>query len=818
MTDALADLPDDVRAMMEPSPPATPEMLASISDAIAKKRDEAKAARSSSGIEQVWREAEESYLGIDDANRHEFTDAKWSKPMSMDGPVTTSKKPLNPDYKSTVFVRLTARYVDAGAAKLSEILLPLNDKAFSFSETPVPDLIKAKDDTSQVVHDGMGNAPLMRAARPDEIQPATPLAPGGPATSPVPATAPAAGAVPAGAAGAPQVPLTVKDLAEENIEFARKKAKAAEDRVYDWMVQSCYQAEARKMIFDGGRIGVGVFKGPFPKASRDIAVQKSPDGGVDVQIKDTIFPACGQVDPWKFYPDPACGENIHDGNYCFEEDWLSERQVRDLKDVPGYIAAQIDKVLEEGPDKINAKDNGGGPDNAKRKDRYQVWYYYGSLKRDEMSCLSAAAGKPIKHDPNAPKDVYVIGTLINDSVIRAVINPLDSGTFPYNTFPWQRRAGSWAGIGIAEQCRTPQKMLNAATRAMLNNAGKAAGSQFVIDQSAITPADKSWTITPDKIWYKTADSPGQDVRQAFMAIEIPNTTAELKTIIDYALQLAEESTSIPLITQGQTGPTTPDTLGATQIQDNNANQLLRSIGYTYDDNVTEPLVRAYYEYLLLDPDVPNDEKGDFKINAHGSIALVERAIQDQTITQMAPMVLNAAYKMDPAKWAELFLKSKRIKPEDVQYTPEQQAKIDAQPPPAAPVVEAAKINQDTTLKVAVMKQGTAQQTIQSEQAIEAAANELEGHTAMTDATVRLHELQMRHDLALMDYAGKHQISINDAKVQLAKTAMQLNTEKELNAVNNAHDMNKHRNPQPPRARPTVQVPGRAKNGQAAAQT
>lgn len=815
MTDDLAGLPDDVRAMMEPSAPQTPEMLASISEAIAKKRDEAKAARKNSAIETTWREAEEAYAGIDDANRHEFTEGRWSKPASMDGPVTTGRKPLNPDYKSTVFVPLTARYVRAGAAKLGEILLPLNDKAFSFSETPVPDLIKAKDDTSQVVHDGLNNAPLMRDARPDEIPPAAPLAPGLSA-SPVPATAPAAGAVPAGAAGAPQVPLTVKDLAEENIALASKKAKAAETRIYDWMVQSKYPAEARKVIFDAARIGVGVLKGPFPKSSRDIAIEKSTDGGVNVQIKESIFPAAGWVDPWKFYPAPGCGENIHDGPYVLEEDWLAEQQVRDLKEVPGYIAAQIDKVLEEGPDKINAKDNGGAPDAAKRKDRYQVWYYYGSLKREEMSCLYSAAGKqPMTADEKAPKEVYVIATLINDSVIRAVINPLDSGTFPYNTFPWQRRAGSWDGVGVGEQGKSPQKIVNASTRALLNNAGKAAGSQFIIDRSAIRPMDGIWTITPDKLWEMMGDSATRDVRQAFMAIEIPNTTDELMKIIDLGMKLMEESTSIPLITQGQTGPTTPETLGATQIQDSNANQLLRSIGYSFDDYITEPLVRAYYEYLLLDPDVPNDEKGDFKINAHGSIALVERAIQDQTIAQMAPIAANPIYGADPKKWFKLYLKSKRINPEDVQYTKEQQDKIDAQPPPAAPQIEVAKINADVAMKELVAKQTGDQQSMQHEAQIEAGAQALEHQGQQVDATVRLHELQMRYDLEVMRYASDNRISINDAKVQLSKTAMTITAEKQLNAENNAHDMRKHRSPQP---KPAVQVPGRAKNGQAAAQS
>jgi hypothetical protein len=120
-------------------------------------------------------------------------------------------------------------------------------------------------------------------------------------------------------------------------------------------------------------------------------------------------------------------------------------------------------------------------------------------------------------------------------------------------------------------------MVNAATRAMLNNAGKSAGSQVVLDRSCITPANgtaPTTGLTPDKIWFKNADSPAMDdVRKAFTIFNIPNVTPQMMEIINYGMQLAEESTSIPLITQGQDGPTTPDTLGATQLQNSNANQL-----------------------------------------------------------------------------------------------------------------------------------------------------------------------------------------------------------------------------------------------------
>ena len=839
MSDSLADLPDDVRDAIQPHIEADASVLAAIGVEIAGKRDEAKQFRASSGIESTWLQCEEAYLGIDDANRHEFTDAKWMKPMSVDGPVTTGHAVKNTDNRSTVFLRLTSRYVDAGVAKLGEILLPADDKAFSFDAMPVPELIEAKEDDSPVVHSGLGMT-LTRPVEPGETPPpasamsppaavagasamsgvgalTTPssgLASG--AAAPLPAAAPGQPAAPA---APPRVPLTVKDFAVEKIELKRKQAKAAETRIYDWMVETGYRAEIRKVIADSARIGVGVLEAPVPKSKRVMAITQAGDGGIDLRIKERIVPAGVWVDPWDIFPDPACGENIHDGDFIFKRARMSAKGVRGLKKLDGYLADQIDRVLEEGPNKVNSASDGRG--TQLQKGRFEVWYFYGTLTKDEMAAIDQAAGNTPQGTEADAAERNVIVTLINDSVVRAVINPLDSGSFPYHSMPWQRRAQHWAGVGVAEQMRTPQRVTNAALRALLNNAGKSAGSQFVIDRAAIRPADGLWTITPDKIWESTGEGPA-DVRQSFLAIQIPNVGEQLERIITLGERFAEETTSIPLIAQGQSGATTPDTFGAAQLQNNNANQLLRSIGYAFDDYITEPVVRQYYEWLLLDPDVPDTEKGEFQIDAHGSAALVERAIQDQSIAQMGNMAANPIYGIDPKKWAKLFLKSKRLSPEQVQYTEEEQAKLDANPPPEAPAVTVAKIAADTQIKLGVMKQTADQQSEQNEAQIAAAAHTLEVGKAQTDQTqvhgeltIRAHQIDMEHQRALLDFATKKGISLDQAKAQLAKVAMQLQTERDLNAANNAHAMRKHVTPQPPK--PAVQVPGRAANGQAFSQ-
>lgn len=812
-------IPPDIQAMLEEKPP-TPNQLDAIGKALESRKKEAITYRQTCGIEDVWAACEDAYNGIDDANRAEFGGNRMIKATAMNVPLTTnaSSKDRAPA-RATAFVRLTSRYVDAGAAKVGEILLPINDKAFSFTETPNPTLLKGLEDMSQVVENGQA---MMRMARPEEMAQM--------GQAPRPGTPPM------------QVPLTTKDLAEEQIAKARAAAKKAEKIIYDWMVECQHHREMRKVIFDSARIGVGVLKGPFPDRRRRMAMVKDNNGKLTLEIRDQIVPVDKWVSAWNIYPDPACGENIRNGDSIWERDHFSEKQVRKLKGLPGYIDEQIDKALAAGPTRTVTASHNPNELDAKEKHPYEVWFYHGTMKREDFAVINPTTAKDI---PSDRAQVYAVVTMIGEIVVHATINPLDSGEFPYHAVPWLRRPGFWAGVGVAEQLFVPQRMVNSATRAMLNNAGISAGPQIVINKKLIEPAiEGDYSITPNKVWYMTEDGITDDVRKAFLSFDIQNVVDRLMKIIEYGMRLAEESTNIPLITQGLSGRTTPETYGAAQLQDNNANQLLRAIGYSFDDYITEPLVNQYYEYLLLDPDVDADAKGDFSINAHGSIAMIERSIQDQTIAQMTPLAQNPMFGVDPKRWFAVLAKSKHLDPAEFQYTKEEQEKIDSAPKPQAPAVEVAKIKAATAQQQMALDQQRAQEEdalarelaqldVQSAQAIEALRNETaqlrvkldtdrdtvyvqtEASRAQAEFTRKMEELKLKRELAIMEYASKNQQTLEQVKARLAETALKLQTQKELAAMETKLEIHKQSGKSAKDAmKPPTQTPGKAGQGKA----
>jgi len=66
-------------------------------------------------------------------------------------------------------------------------------------------------------------------------------------------------------------------------------------------------------------------------------------------------------------------------------------------------------------------------------------------------------------------------------------------------------------------------------------------------------ADRHWKITPNKIWYTVDDANVEDIRKAITSIVITSAQAELENIIKMALDLADISTNMPVIMQGQQG-------------------------------------------------------------------------------------------------------------------------------------------------------------------------------------------------------------------------------------------------------------------------
>lgn len=723
---------------------------------VREKRDDAIKARAESGIEIEWREDEEHYEGIDDANRH----TSGLKPKALTG--SFQQRDREPPTRSTLFLNITRPYCDAAAARVADMLLPTDDRNWALKPTPVPDLVRQLQD-KRPLRDANGQ-PLMRPVTDASGEPQ--MAPG----------------QMVGADGQAMMqpvmqPMTVADMAQRAIDEARQAADRAQDQIDDQLVECRYHAEVRKVIESTAKLGTGILKGPYPLKRRSKAAMQTPQGWALV-IQDAIRPASRVIDPWNFYPDPSCGDDIQNGSYTIERDDISARQLMDLKGLDGYLEDQIDAVLLEGPIDSRTKTRRlKQGQELSQKDQYEIWYFHGMVSRKDLE----AAGCDCGDDGDENEQYPAIVTLVNDRVIKAALSPLDSGEFPYDVMVWQRRVGHWAGIGVARQMRTCQRGLNAAARNLMDNAGLAAGPQIVVDRSKIVPADGNWAITPRKTWWTAPDVEIDSVKNAFIVVTIATMQPELMAIIQFFLKMAEDITGLPMLIQGQLGKA-PDTVGGMQMLNNAASSVLRRIARTFDDRITEPHIGRYYEWLLLHG--PDEAKGDFQIDARGSSALVERDLQAQALMQMTGMSLNPAYGLDPEKVIAEALKSQRFDPKRLEMDDAKKAQL-RQNPPQDPRIATAQIN--------AQARG---QELQAELAFEAQQREL-------DRALAQWEKNIDAQLKAAELAGEESMGLDKVKAMLAGVAMKLRTTREL-AMAKA--------PAAALPAPPVEPPGRAPNG------
>ena len=707
----------------------TAEKLQSFGASLGGQRDEWIRSRGSYGVDKRWIEDEDQYNGKDNINK---AASQMMTSVEQGYPVTTQgAKP----HRSTVFIGMTRQKTNAAEARLADILLPTDDRNFGIQPTPDPQLMGLSKDN--------------KAAMDQQGQPVM---------------------------GEDGQPARVRDVVKAVLEVANKKAKAMQTEIDDQLVECDYNSELRKVIHDSAVLGTGVIKGPIVTNRTRKAWQPVTDNTGQmvhqVEMMQEISPASFRVDPRNVWPDPGCGESVHNGKGIYEREQITAKQIRDLAKQPGFLKPQLRKVLEEGP-KQSATLREMTDEDQRDMTRltYEMWTYWGEVDHDDLESAGVGVG-----EKDELRTVSACVVMINNTVVKAFMNPLEGGDIPYDFFVWEKVAGTIWGYGIPYLMRSQQKVLNAAWRQMMDNAGVSSGPQIVIKPGAIQPADKQWQLSSRKIWYATDDI--DDVRKAFSTFEFNSHQAELAGIIKMATELADAETGVPTIMQGEKGAA-PDTVGGMQMLMNSANVVLRRLVKQFDDMITKPHIRRYYDYNMM---YNEDEeiKGDFTIDARGSSALVVRDIQNQSFLNLLAAGANPVYGMylDTQKLFEKALQAQHIDPaevfkpeEEIEQIKEAQKQAAAQGPAPDPAMAVAQLRAQAEMQQVQARSQSDMQELQVRQQISA-----------QEADLHIMQLEMTREIEMLKLSNSQNISLEKIKAQLADTAMKERSRKELFAA------------------------------------
>lgn len=743
------------------------EKLELLGKSLANTRDKWVAARVASGVERRWVEDLDQYLGRDEATKQA---AQMMDAVENGG--SAARSPQAKVQRSTVFVNITRPKTNAVEARLANMLFPTDDKAWGIRPTPNPRLtMKAMMEAKELGQ--KWNAP--------QGQPGMPPQGPQPMAQPTPVQQPgvAGGMQPAanesvkmpegdqmpnpGILGGP----FIKTRTQAEIDTSRAKAKAMEAEIHDAHVECDYQAESRKMLHDVAVLGTGILKGPIVVNRVSKAWQKIP--GTSEHMLAIVVepsPASEHVSPWNVYPDPTCGTNIHNGKGIWEKKNLSAKMLRELVGQPGFKTEQIAKVLGQGPRRAThmTERDRRDQESMNHEPMYECWEYWGEFEPADLRACG------VKIEDDATKVVSGCIIMVNDIIIKGFLNPLECGSLPYDFMPLEEADNSPWGYGVPFLCRPAQRALNAAWRQMMDNAGMSVGPNIILKPSVIQPADKSWQITGRKIWNCVDDS--VDVRTAFHMFEIPNRSEEFEKIINMAMMFADEESSVPKITQGEAQNSS---VGVTTIQMNSANVVLGRLVKQYDDKITKPHIRRYYDFFMAYSD-KEDIKGDFQVEARGSTVLLVRDQQLQSLMQFGQFQASPIAPMVHwHKWIREVMKAQHLDPFDILKSDAEIETILAQPPGPNPE----QIKSETALQVAKIKADAQLTTAQAKEQGELAFAQAQAQMARDNAIARVKELEMKRDMLIMQYANEQKINLENVKAQLAQTSVIEETKRQI---------------------------------------
>jgi hypothetical protein len=331
-----------------------------------------------------------------------------------------------------------------------------------------------------------------------------------------------------------------------------------------------------------------------------------------------------------------------------------------------------------------------------------------------QACLEEGAKGEGKNtqDKNTPFDLWIrtgvvcIGedkqfltvVLCNDRIIKIAEPMLDKETFPYRLLIWERREDSWAGVGIPELMETPQRGLNAAVRALMDNMGYAVGPQILFRKGKIQPKEgDDWKLRAYKFWEMLEDSlsisPDSN-NKPFELVEFPSYLDSILPIIQYWLKMAEDTTGLPLLLQGQTKQ---EAVGVNQQLMNNSTTNLRLIIKRWDDITCRPMIQDFYDWCQLYG--PKETHGDATVEAIGSSTMLVKELQMQALLQIGDRILQPVYGKSPSKWMDAFLEGFQIDPASLELSDEERQQLEAAANQPDPSIMVAQIRSETDIAV-----------------------------------------------------------------------------------------------------------------------
>lgn len=408
-----------------------------------------------------------------------------------------------------------------------------------------------------------------------------------------------------------------------------------------------YPVHARRAMWDRVVIGTGILKGPMSVGQMVRSYEQLPDSETWVAaVTVDHTPRVERVNPWFFYPDERCdpSQPIPDS---IEVHPMSPLELKKYMDHPGFRPDAIKEVLKQKPEEYNsdiwtnfAKVSDSNPNIYKGK--YLVLEYYGPIKLSDLDKLGVEPTYESVNDEYYG-EVWVCGS----QVLRVELEPIEASfRIPYYLSVWEKDPASVFGYGVPLMMADAQRVVNETWHMILDNSSISSGPQAAMQKHLVEPANGEWKFAPKQLWY--LNDPQARVEDAIQFFNVPNVTGQLVPIMQIAQGFAEEESGIPLIAAGLQSPELGDTATGQLMMRHASTTLLDFMSEEWDDNITAPLIEAFYAWNMQNNEKP-DIKGAFTIDVRTSTEYKNKQLHVRDLEKLS---VESAQNPELAKWID----------------------------------------------------------------------------------------------------------------------------------------------------------------------
>ena len=447
-----------------------------------------------------------------------------------------------------------------------------------------------------------------------------------------------AGGEPPNEAELKQLASGMKDTAMRSMKFeAEKRVERMETKMEDQMLEGGFTKALFEFTNDIATFPYAILKGPIPRKRK---AMKYVEGGLGVV--DVLRDEWERVDPFKFYWMPW-GDDIHSMPVA-ELHHLTRDDVENMLGVEGYDEDAVRSILSDfgsggfswldHNDDLMEDATGQDFDEA-NTDLVAAIQLWDTIPGDVL--LEWGLDEAEVEDPHKsyPCEVWMIDNI----VVRAVLNYDPLGRKPYYMTSFEKVPGRIDGNGVADLCMDAQNMCNAAARALANNMGISSGPQVGVNISRLPNGEDITQMYPWKIWqFKQSDY--QDSTPPMTFFQPNSNAAELMGVFDRFMAISDEVSGIPRYMTGQHVPGAGRTSSGLSMLMSNAGKSIKQVISNIDHDVMRPMLERQYQRNLRYSDDP-DLIGDVQIVATGAMSLVVKEAEAVRKTDFLRLILES---------------------------------------------------------------------------------------------------------------------------------------------------------------------------------